>query len=121
MGALKYVLVILLTLASPALTLADTLPRLLHVSSPDCHSCRFVHSELKKLRSLNAARLQFETLNIARDPEQARHLEIHMVPTLIFYDRSGKEVFRHLGPWSAEEIGQKWIDLGLELQTSRDT
>jgi len=94
---------------------AQTLPTLLQITSPDCHACKFVNSELKKLRSLDASRLKIETLNIVKQPAEARNLNVHMVPTLIFYDINGKEMFRHVGEWSADEIRQKWRELGLDL------
>jgi len=94
---------------------AGNLPRLLQVISPDCHACRFVQSELNSLRALDAGRLDIDTLNIAKNPDEARRLNVHMVPTLIFFDIHGREMFRHLGEWSAEEIRHKWRELGLEL------
>jgi len=96
---------------------AERLPSLLQVTSPDCHACRFVQAELNKLRSLDAGRLHIDTLDIVKNPDAARQLNVHMVPTLIFYDINGKEMFRHLGEWSAAEIRQKWQELGHELYT----
>ncbi len=112
---MKQLLVILFLLATSGSATAQPLPTLLQVTAPDCHACKFVHSELNKLRSLDAGRLQIETLNVVRQPTRARRLNVHMVPTLIFYDIFGREMFRHQGKWSADEIRRKWRELGLNL------
>jgi len=109
-------IVLILSLLCYATTLqAQNLPRLLQVISPDCHSCRFLQSELNSLRSLDAGRLTIDTLNIAKEPAEAQQLKVYMVPTLIFFDINGKELFRHHGEWSAAEIRRKWHELGVEL------
>jgi len=118
---LRYALILALALLWGAAAQADSLPSLLQVISPDCHACRFVQAEVNKLRALDAGRLRIDTLDIVKDPEAARRLKVHMVPTLIFLDINGKEMFRHFGQWSAAEIRQKWCELGLELYTGPGT
>jgi thioredoxin 1 len=38
-----------------------------------------------------------------------------MIPTQIFYDASGEELFRHTGFFSKEYILAKWKELGVKL------
>ena len=40
------------------------------------------------------------------------------MPTQIFYDSSGKELFRHEGFYSKEDILGKWNELGVDLTTA---
>jgi thioredoxin 1 len=47
--------------------------------------------------------------------EGARH-GIRVIPTQIFYDAKGKELFRHEGFFSKEAILAKWKELGVELK-----
>jgi len=117
---LRLTVIALLLLNTSALQ-ADNLPCLLQVISPDCHACRFVQSELNRLRALDAKQLDIVTLNIAKNPDEARRLNVHMVPTLIFFDIHGKEMFRHQGEWSAAEIRHKWRELGLDLYSGPGT
>ncbi len=36
-----------------------------------------------------------------------RDYKVMLIPTLIFFDSKGKEVFRHVGAWGKEEIVAK--------------
>ena len=38
-----------------------------------------------------------------------------VIPTQIFYDASGNELFRHTGFIAKEDILAKWKELGIEL------
>ena len=39
-----------------------------------------------------------------------------MIPTQIFFDASGKELFRHVGFYGKEDILGKWKELGVDLK-----
>ena len=43
-----------------------------------------------------------------------------MIPTQIFYDASGKELFRHTGFFGKEDILGKWKELGVELAAAAE-
>ena len=40
---------------------------------------------------------------------------IDLIPTQIFYDATGKELFRHSGFFAKEDILAKWKELGVDL------
>jgi len=44
---------------------------------------------------------------------------IKLIPTQIFYDPSGKEVFRHEGFFGKADILAKWKELGVDLAPSK--
>ena len=43
----------------------------------------------------------------------ARDYKVMLIPTLIFFDSKGKEVFRHVGAWGKEEIVAKLKEIGM--------
>ena len=47
-----------------------------------------------------------------KDPDAANPYRIQVIPTQIFYDANGKELFRHVGFYSREQILGKWRGLG---------
>jgi len=47
-----------------------------------------------------------------KDPDAANPYRIQVIPTQIFYDANGKELFRHVGFYSREQILGKWRELG---------
>jgi thioredoxin 1 len=47
--------------------------------------------------------------------ELAEQYAVRMIPTQIFFDAEGKELFRHEGFISKEDILKKWAELGVSL------
>ena len=43
-------------------------------------------------------------VNISKDRRVAQTLGISMIPTQIIYDKDGKEVYRHVGKLSPQEL-----------------
>jgi thioredoxin 1 len=50
------------------------------------------------------------------NPDAGKPYSIEMIPTQIFFDASGKELFRHTGFFGKEDILAKWKELGVELK-----
>lgn len=53
----------------------------------------------------------FVFIDVWENPKQAKHFKIRAIPAQIFFDKDGKEVYRHLGfmsekkSWPASENG----------------
>jgi thioredoxin 1 len=50
----------------------------------------------------------------------AKQYKILMIPTQIFFDAQGNELFRHEGFIPKEDILKKWAELGIELRVSNE-
>jgi hypothetical protein len=70
---------------------------------------------LADLRKTYAGRLQVDLVDTNEDPEAADKLKVTIIPTQIFFDAAGKELFRHEGFMSKEDILAKWKELGVDL------
>ena len=70
---------------------------------------------LKELR--NEYKHQFEVVfvDVWEQAKEAEKYKVEIIPTQIFYDGTGKEVFRHEGFYSKEEILNKWKEFGIEF------
>jgi len=51
-----------------------------------------------------------------KNESYAQKYKIEIIPTQIFLDQNEKELFRHQGFFSKEEILAKWKELGFELK-----
>jgi len=91
------------------------LPRLLEVGADKCVPCRMMQPILKELREDYAGGLEVDFLDVWKDPAAGRALDIRIIPVQIFYDASGKELFRHEGFYPKEKILAKWKELGVNL------
>jgi thioredoxin 1 len=94
---------------------AARLPRLVDLGANRCIPCKAMAPILEQLRQDYAGRLEVTFIDVWKAPEQAEPYRIHMIPTQIFYGPDGRELARHQGFMSREEILAQWKAVGVEL------
>ncbi|BAN36892.1 hypothetical protein SCD_n03093 (plasmid) [Sulfuricella denitrificans skB26] len=87
-------------------------PRLVDVGASRCIPCKQMAPILEQLRGEYAGKFEVVFIDMWKDPEAANPYRIQVIPTQIFYDANGKELFRHVGFYSREQILGKWRELG---------
>lgn len=92
-----------------------SLPRLVELGADRCVPCKLMAPILEELRNEYAGTLQIESIDVWKNPDAARQYGIRVIPTQIFYDASGRELFRHVGFFPKEDILAKWKELGVRL------
>jgi len=91
------------------------LPRLLELGADRCIPCKMMQPILADLRKEYAGKLQVDFVDVWKNPAEADRYGVQIIPTQIFFDSNGKEVFRHLGFFPKEEIVAKFKELGIDL------
>lgn len=91
------------------------LPRLVDLGSTTCVPCKMMASVLDNLSTGYKGKLSVEFININEDREAAQQYNIRAIPTQVFIDASGKEVFRHEGYYPKEDILAKFKELGINI------
>ena len=91
------------------------LPRLVDLGAGKCIPCKMMAPMLEELKSEYAGRLKVEFIDVWKNPDEAKKYKIKIIPTQIFYDSNGKELFRHVGFYSRKDILTKWKELGVDL------
>lgn len=91
---------------------AEQLPRLVDVGADKCIPCIKMAPILDQLRDDFAGSLEVKFVDAWKNREEAASYGVQMIPTQIFYATDGKELFRHTGFYSREEILGKWQELG---------
>jgi thioredoxin 1 len=71
---------------------------------------------LDTLREDYAGRLKFSFIDVTDDFDAAKPYRIRIIPTQIFYDAEGNELFRHEGFYSRSQILRKWRSLGYTFE-----
>jgi thioredoxin 1 len=99
---------------SPSEKVAKGLPRLLDLGAGQCIPCKMMAPILEELKTEYAGVFDVEFIDVWRQPDRAERYGVETIPTQIFFDASGKEVFRHVGFFSKEEILAKWKEIGVE-------
>ena len=92
-----------------------SLPRLVDLGADKCIPCKMMAPILEALKKEYAGRLQVEFIDVWKNPGAGNQYSINLIPTQIFINASGKELFRHEGFMSKEDILTKWKELGVDL------
>ncbi len=93
------------------------LPRLVDLGAGKCIPCKKMAPILEELKKEYAGRMEVEFIDVWKDPDAGKAYGIEMIPTQIFYDANGTELFRHTGFFGREDILGKWKELGVELKS----
>ena len=98
---------------------SKTLPRLVDIGAGTCIPCKMMAPILEELKKEYAGVFGVNFIDIHKNPDQADKYNIRVIPTQIFFDASGKELFRNEGFFSKEDILAKWAELGVELEKAK--
>jgi thioredoxin len=77
-----------------------------------CIPCKLMAPILEKLESEYKGKAAIVFIDVWKDPDLAKKYGIRVIPTQIFFDKSGKERYRHVGFMEEKEIRKQ---LGLLL------
>lgn len=91
------------------------LPKLLDLGAGKCVPCKMMAPILEELKNEYAGRMNVEFIDVWVNPEAAKPYDIEVIPTQIFYDAEGKELYRHVGFLAKADILAKWKELGIDL------
>jgi thioredoxin 1 len=94
----------------------STLPLLVDVGADKCIPCKMMAPTLEELKKDYSQSVQIKFVDVWKNPGAEKPYRVRMIPTQIFYDPSGKELFRHEGFYSMEEILGKFKELGFDLK-----
>jgi len=95
------------------------LPRLLELGSVSCIPCKAMKPILDELEVEYKGSMAVEFIDVWKDESAGKKYGIKSIPTQIFFDADGKELFRHVGFFSKEAILAKWTELGVDLDKAK--
>ena len=93
------------------------LPRLVDLGAGKCIPCKRMAPILEALKVDYAGAVDVQFVDVWQNPDAGRPYKIRLIPTQVFFDRTGRERFRHEGFFGREEIEQIFRDsLGVKLR-----
>jgi thioredoxin 1 len=92
--------------------LANGKPTVLDLGAGTCVPCKMMKPIFAELKQQYQDRANIVLLEIAENQDLVRKYRIRVIPTQIFFDRDGKEYWRHEGFLAKEEIEAKLRLLG---------
>jgi len=94
-------------------TSAKSLPRLVDLGAKKCIPCIMMAPILEELKKEYKGVVQVDFIDVWENPNAGQEYGIRAIPTQIFYNASGKELYRHMGFMSKKAILAKFQDLGM--------
>ncbi len=89
-------------------------PFLVDFGANNCLPCRQMRPLLKEIDKEYVGKVKVLVIDVYRYQNLAREFKIQLIPTLIFFDKQGKEIFRHIGFMDKEKIVAKLKEIGME-------
>lgn len=99
----------------PATQSAAKIPRLLDLGADKCIPCKAMAPILEEMKKEYAGRLDVEFIDVWKNPDAAQKHVVEIIPTQIFFNADGKELFRHTGFFAKEDMLAKWKELGFDF------
>jgi len=87
-------------------------PVLVDFGANSCMPCRQIRPILKEIEKEYTGKASVLIIDVYKYQDLAREHKVQLIPTLIFFDKAGKEVFRHVGAWDKDSIVGKLKDAG---------
>ena len=89
-------------------------PSLVDFGSTGCRPCDMLAPILEALKEKYAGKLNVLFIHIGQEQILATRYGIQTIPAQVFFDKNGKEVFRHIGFFPQDEIEKKLAEFGLK-------
>jgi len=93
--------------------LASGKPVLVDFGANSCLPCRQLRPVLKEIATEYAEKARILVIDVYKYQNLAKEYRVLMLPTLVFFDPKGKEIFRNVGLMEKEKIVGKLKELGM--------
>lgn len=79
-------------------------PLLVDFGANSCMPCRQLRPILKEIEKEYNGKASILIIDVYKYQDLAREYRVQLIPTLIFFDKTGKEMYRHVGAWDKDSI-----------------
>ncbi|MFH1335791.1 MAG: thioredoxin domain-containing protein [Candidatus Zixiibacteriota bacterium] len=89
------------------------MPMLVDLGKGTCIPCKKMKPILDELKTEYEGKAVVRIIDLRDEPKEASRYGIRLIPTQIFFDAEGKEVFRHEGFMDKQSIKAKFAEMGV--------
>lgn len=106
--------------ASGPATQPAKLPTLVDLGAHSCIPCKQMMPILDELRTELAGRLRVQFIDVSdqKNVSTARFYNIKLIPTQIYLDADGNELWRHEGFLAKADLLEQWKQLGYDFEAA---
>lgn len=99
--------------AAPAVQ--GPLPKMIDLGADKCIPCKKMAPILEEAKKLYEGKAEVVFIDVWKNRDAGTPYGIRIIPTQVFFDASGKEVFRHEGFLPMEDIQKQFESMGVTL------
>jgi thiol-disulfide isomerase/thioredoxin len=89
-------------------------PSLIDFGSTGCRPCAMMAPILEDLKKKHEGKANVLFVHVGEEQVLAARYGIQSIPVQVFFDKDGKETFRHVGFFSQAEIEKKLAEIGVK-------
>ena len=89
-------------------------PVLVDFGSNKCIPCRQIRPILREIEKEYKGKAHVLIIDVFEYRELGREYRIQLIPTLVFFDPAGKEIFRRSGTWDKNSMVHKMREAGMK-------
>ncbi len=97
---------------------AKDMVTMVDIGAKECIPCKMMAPIMESLENEYLGRAAIIFIDVWKNKDQGKRFGIRSIPTQIFYDKNGKEVYRHEGFLSKDNIVAKLEELGVKSGNS---
>jgi thioredoxin 1 len=87
---------------------------LIDLGAATCIPCKMMAPVLEKVKKRFAGKAEVIVIDIRYNRDQGQRFQLRAIPTQIFFDKDGKEVFKHLGFLDENAIVEQFTKMGVK-------
>jgi len=93
---------------------------MIDLGAKSCIPCKMMAPIMEKIDKVYDGKAAIVFIDVWKHREQAKRFGIRTIPTQIFFDPDGKEVYRHVGFMAEEDIIAQLEKMGVKRRESPD-
>ena len=86
---------------------------MLDLGAKKCIPCKMMAPIMEKMERVYRGKAAIVFIDVWKHYDQVQRFDIQAIPTQIFFDEKGEEVFRHVGFMSEKEIVKQLNNMGV--------
>ena len=87
---------------------------MIDLGAKKCIPCKMMAPILEKMEQRYRDRAAIVFIDVWENSEQAKRFRIRSIPTQIFFDENGREIYRHVGFMGEEDIIKQMKKMGVQ-------
>lgn len=86
-----------------------------------CIPCKMMEPIIQKLEKAYEGKADIIFIDVWKHRDQAQRFQVHGIPTQIFFDKDGKEIYRHVGFLDEASIVKQMTSMGVPEPAKENT